>query len=152
MYLLRIRRALQRVPETENEMSDLSSIEEEPVKAPRIEITASEDRDSLPSYISLAEVESSKISPGATTPAGTPCGEVQEVQELRRPARPLPFSDPFISLTSFDAKTKPGPTDRPSPDLAVFLAAIATYNLLTGIQLGQDVKVERFRSTSAHTF
>ena len=41
------------------EVVELSSIEEEPVHCPRIELTLSEqpDGDSLPSYISLAEVE-----------------------------------------------------------------------------------------------
>ena len=49
--------ALQKL-ESESEMCELSSIEEEPVKAPRIEVTGSDDGDSLPSYISLAEVTS----------------------------------------------------------------------------------------------
>ena len=55
--------------------------------------------------------------------------------------RPLPLSDPFISLTSFDARTRPEPTDRPSLELCFFLAALSIYNFLLGLELGQDVKV-----------
>ena len=71
----------------------------------------------------------------------------QESRETESPPRPLPFCDPFISLTSFDARTKPGPTDRPSLDLGFFLAAVSIYNLVRGVEMGQDVKVELGRRT-----
>ena len=92
------------------------------------------------------------------TPAETPCGELsdhchsvlttqlQQDRKDRRTLRPLPLSDPFISLTSFDAKTKPEPTDKPSLQLGFFLLALSIYNFLLGLQMGQDVKVERVES------
>ena len=53
--------SLQTVVSPELEVLELSSIEEEqePLPCPRVELTLSEqpDGDSLPSYISLAEVE-----------------------------------------------------------------------------------------------
>ena len=106
------------------------------------------------------QVESSKISPGAVTPAETPGGELTELTEQaaqlfphtterdRRTLRPLPLSDPFISLTSFDARTRPEPTDKPSLELCFFLAALSVYNFLLGLQLGQDVKVGLLRRQS----
>ena len=105
-------------------------------------------------------MESSKISPGAVTPAETPCGDLAEqggrqlfpqTSERERPTlKPLPLSDPFISLTSFDARTKPEPTDKPSLELCFFLVALSIYNFLLGLEMGQDVKVRLVRRASDH--
>ena len=106
------------------------------------------------------QVDSSKISPGAVTPAETPCGDLAEQGDQqfpettgrdRRTLRPLPLSDPFISLTSFDARTKPEPTDKPSLELCFFLAALSIYNFLLGLELGQDVKVTVEHSVTIKT-
>ena len=64
----------------------------------------------------------------------------QTTERTRRTLKPLPLSDPFISLTSFDARTRPEPTDKPSLELCFFLAALAVYNFLLGVQMGQAVK------------
>ena len=93
------------------------------------------------------------------TPAETPGGDLadqggqqfpQNTGRDRRTLRPLPLTDPFISLTSFDARTKPEPTDKPSLELCFFLAALSIYNFLLGLDLGQDVKVTVRQIVTTH--
>ena len=87
------------------------------------------------------------------TPVETPSGEfpdqtcLSQSQQIPSPTKMLKiqkkkilsFSEPFISLTSFDARTKPGPTNYPSFDLWFFLIGCGLYNVLRGFKLGQDV-------------
>jgi len=114
---------------------------------PQIEITSD---DGFPSYISFSEVDQSKIDPGTMTPVETPSGEFPDqsclTQNHQLPAaartekkKTLSFTEPFISLTSFDARTKPDPTNFPSFDLWFFLIGSGLYNFLRGFKLGQDV-------------
>ena len=84
------------------------------------------------------------------TPVESPSGEFPDqsclTQNHQLPAaartekkKTLSFTEPFISLTSFDARTKPDPTNFPSFDLWFFLIGSGLYNFLRGFKLGQDV-------------
>ena len=95
------------------------------------------------SYVSLSEVDQSKISPQVITPSGTPV--VEHSEALPFPSRTNQIKndensrcDNFFSLTSFDARTKPEPTYMLSFDSAVFLTAISIYLLIQGINIGQS--------------
>ena len=45
-----------------------------------------------------------------------------------------------MSLTSFDARTKPGTTFGLKFDSAVFLGAISFYHFLEGVNMGRSVR------------
>ena len=45
-----------------------------------------------------------------------------------------------MSLTSFDARTKPCPTHIPGLHLCLYLTACSLYNIINGFQLGQNVQ------------
>ena len=97
------------------------------------------------------QVDHSKIDTGTMTPVETPSGEFPEQSCLKQrqqvpqsitkieKKKTLSFSEPFISLTSFDARTKPSPTNYPSFDLWFFLIGSGLYNILRGFKLGQDI-------------
>ena len=107
---------------------------------PSIEITPS---DGSPSYISFAEVDQSNIEIGEMTPAGTPSGDFPDqnpILDVRERTKTLSFSEPFVSLTSFDARTKPCQTHIPGLHLCLYLTACSLYNIINGFQLGQDVQ------------
>ena len=95
------------------------------------------------SYVSLSEVDQSKISPQFITPSGTPVVDHSGAPPFT--SRTIPSKndenlkcDKFFSLTSFDARTKPEPTYRLSFDSAIFLTAISIYLLMQGIIIGQS--------------
>ena len=127
---------------------------------PIIEITPS---DGAPSYISFAEVnvsiarriisdfviivkvDQSNIEIGEMTPVGTPSGDFPDqnpILDVRvgEKTKKLSFSEPFVSLTSFDARTKPCPTHIPGFQLCLYLTACSLYNVTNGFQLGQNVQ------------
>ena len=131
---------------------------------PSIEITSS---DGDPSYVSFAEVncelgcskrfvcldfsfdkvDQSNIEIGEMTPVGTPSGDFPDQNPIldirvrdREKTKTLSFSEPFVSLTSFDARTRPGQTHIPGVNLILYLIACSLYNISNGFQLGQNVQ------------
>ena len=128
---------------------------------PKIEIeeTSSPTKDKIPpsiekdnstTYVSLSEVDHSKISPQAVTPACTPNTEYPNPMDQGSPFRAknlangcqqLSDCEPFMSLTSFDARTKPGTTFGLKFDSAFFLGAISLYHMVQGVAMGQNVQV-----------
>ena len=115
---------------------------------PEIEVTQHDSASSvLPSYVSLAEVDHSNIDPGAMTPSvETPNSDfpdsnmINKTEDQLRSRKTLSFSEPFISLTSFDARTKPEPINIPTLSIGFFLFSCSLYNLIKGLQLGRDVQ------------
>ena len=77
------------------------------------------------------------------TPVGTPSGDFPDqnpILDVREKTKKLSFSEPFVSLTSFDARTKPCPTHIPGLHLCLYLTACSLYNIINGFQLGQNVQ------------
>ena len=81
------------------------------------------------------------------TPVGTPSGDFPDQSPIldirvREKTKTLSFSEPFVSLTSFDARTKPGHghTHIPGVNLLLYLTACSLYNISNGFQLGQNVQ------------
>ena len=79
------------------------------------------------------------------TPVGTPSGDFPDqnpILDVRvgEKTKKLSFSEPFVSLTSFDARTRPCPTHIPGFQLCLYLTACSLYNVTNGFQLGQNVQ------------
>lgn len=96
--------------------------------------------------IIIVKVDESNIEIGEMTPAETPSGDFPDKNPIldnirvREKKKSLSFSEPFVSLTSFDARTKPGPTHTPSLCLGLYLTACSLYNIANGFRLGQSVQ------------
>lgn len=135
------RKEVTNLAETEKETLQLTKFME---NIPSIEITSS---DGDPSYVSFAEVDQSNIEIGEMTPVGTPSGDFPDQNPIldirvrdREKTKTLSFSEPFVSLTSFDARTRPGQTHIPGVNLILYLIACSLYNISNGFQLGQNVQ------------
>jgi len=102
------------------------------------------ESDNGNSYVSLSDVDHSKISSQVVTPACTPIIEHPFEQGSLFPSKDagteLHTCEPFMSLTSFDARTKPGTTFGLKFDSAVFLGAISFYHFLEGVSMGRNVR------------
>ena len=103
------------------------------------------DPSDLFGFTLFDKVDHSNIEIGEMTPVGTPSGDFPDQSPIldirvREKTKTLSFSEPFVSLTSFDARTKPGHTHIPGINLLLYLTACSLYNISNGFQLGQNVQ------------